>query len=102
MPSAADIVWWKPFAAAAAGRALLLLEAKRSEPITSQKILGVLLYEPCIIAGFAFLAWHAFSGVQSEDIRLTATVLLAWTGQRGLEMLLSRFLPARPPGASAP
>jgi hypothetical protein len=98
-----DIAWWTPFAAAAAGRALLLLEAKRSEPLTWQKILGVLLYEPCIIAGFAFLAWHANAGVPSEDVRLTATVLLAWTGQRGLELLVSRFLPARNPGSgSAP
>ena len=92
-----DMAWWKPFLAAAAGRALLLLEARRDHPVTWQRILGIMLFEPPIIAAFGILGWHLFGSVESENNRVVFTLILAWAGQRGLDLLLSRIIPPSPP-----
>lgn len=86
---------WKLLAAAGAGRALLLLEAKKGEEITWSKVVGTLLYEPFLILAFAFAGWHIFAAIESENWRISAMIFLAWGGQRGLEATLSRFLPTK-------
>ena len=91
-------VMGKAMAAAAAGRALLLLNATRSETPTITKICGVILYEIPLVCAFALLGWHgaALLGAQTEEWRITITVMLAWAGQRGLDMVLQRIFPPRP------
>lgn len=91
-------VWAKALAASAAGRALLLLSATRSETPSVAKLVGVALYELPLVGAFAVLGWHAAGvlGASSEEWRVTITVMLAWAGQRGLDMVLQRIFPPRP------
>lgn len=89
--------WLKAMAAAAAGRALLLLEARRDVPLTWRRVMTALLYEAPLIAAFALLGWHsaALLGMQNESTRIVATVMLANLGARGIDRLVSRVFPAR-------
>jgi len=87
--------WLKALAAAAAGRSLLLLQARRDTRLLSwQAVLTVLLYEVPLIAAFALLGWHAAALLQfdGENIRIVFTVLLAHLGARGIDLLVSRVL----------
>lgn len=90
-------VWAKALAASAAGRALLLLNATRSDRPSLAKIVGVMLYELPLVCAFALLGWHAAGviGASTEEWRVTITVMLAWGGQRGLDMVLQRVFPPR-------
>ena len=87
----------KALAAAAAGRALLLLNATRAEAPTLAKVIGIALYELPLVCAFAELGWHVAGliGAESEEWRVTITVMLAWAGQRGLDLLLQRLFPPR-------
>lgn len=87
----------KALAAAAAGRALLLLNATRAEAPTLAKVIGIALYELPLVCAFALLGWHVAGliGAESEEWRVTITVMLAWAGQRGLDLLLQRLFPPR-------
>ena len=97
-PSPDFWVWAKALGAAAAGRALLLLSATRSEAPSLAKLVGIALYELPLVCAFALLGWHVASiiGAEAEDWRITLTVMLAWTGQRGLDLVLQRIFPPRP------
>lgn len=88
----------KAMAAAGAGRALLLLTATRSDTPSLRKIVGIMLYEIPLVCAFALLGWHLASilGAHTEEWRITVTVMLAWAGQRGLDMALQRIFPPRP------
>ena len=89
--------WLKALAAAAAGRSLLLLQARRdTRPLSWHAVLTVLLYEVPLIAAFALLGWHAAALLHSdsENIRIVFTTLLAHVGARGMDRLISRVLPA--------
>lgn len=88
----------KALGAAAAGRVLLLLlNATRSEKPSLAKLLGVALYEVPLVCAFAILGLHfaAIVGAASDEWRITITVMLAWTGQRGLDLVLQRIFPPR-------
>lgn len=86
----------KALGAAFAGRALLLLEARRDMPITLRRILTAVLWEVPLIAAFALLGWHGAEllGLESESGRIVLTALLANLGARGLDRLVSRVLPS--------
>lgn len=88
----------KALAAAMAGRALLLLNATRAETPSFAKILGIALYELPLVCAFALLGWHVAGllGAESDEWRVTVTVMLAWAGQRGLDLVLQRLFPPRP------
>ena len=94
----------KALAAAAAGRALLLLNATRSETPSWRKVLGIALYELPIICAFALLGWHVSTIFQADadEWRITLTVMLAWTDQRGLDLILQRLFPSRPNDGGRP
>jgi hypothetical protein len=85
----------KALAAAFAGRALLLLEARRDMPITLRRVLTAVLWEVPLIAAFALIGWHAAEllGFESESARIVLTALLANLGARGLDRLVARILP---------
>ncbi len=87
----------KAMAAAGAGRALLLLNATRAEAPSLAKVVGIMLYEIPLVCAFALLGWHVASilGAQTEEWRITVTVMLAWAGQRGLDLVLQRVFPPR-------
>lgn len=87
----------KALGAAAAGRVLLLLNATRSEQPSFAKLIGVALYEVPLVCAFALLGWHiaAIVGAATEEWRITITVMLAWAGQRGLDLALQRLFPPR-------
>lgn len=87
----------KALAAAMAGRALLLLNATRAETPSLAKVAGIILYELPLVCAFALLGWHvaALLGAQSDEWRVTVTVMLAWAGQRGLDLVLQRLFPPR-------
>ena len=89
-------VWLKALAAAAAGRSLLLLQARRDVPLTLRNLLTAILYEAPLIAAFALLGWHvaAVLGSEHESTRIVLTVMLANLGARGIDRLISRVLPA--------
>lgn len=92
----------KALAAAAAGRALLILNATRQETPSVAKLVGIALYEVPIICAFALLGWHVtpLLNANTEEWRITATIMLAWTGQRGLDLVLQRMFPQKhPPSA---
>lgn len=88
--------WLKALAAAAAGRSLLLLQARRDVPLTLRRALTAILYEAPLIAAFALLGWHAAAsmGLEHESTRIVLTVMLANLGARGIDRLISRILPA--------
>lgn len=90
----------KAMAASAGGRALLLLSATRSEAPTLAKIVGVLLYEIPVVCAFALLGWHVAGlfGARTDEWRITVTMMLAWAGQRGLDLVLQRVFPPKPGG----
>jgi hypothetical protein len=85
----------KALAAAFAGRALLLLGARRDQPITWRAIATVVLWELPLIAAFALVGWHAADliGMDKESGRIVVTAMLAHVGARGLDRLLDRMLP---------
>ncbi len=97
-PDAAAIA--KALGAAFAGRALLLLEARRDMPITVRRILTAVLWEVPLICAFAILGWHVAPvlGMDDENARVVVTTLLANIGARGVDRLVSRILPAPPAG----
>jgi len=88
-------VWIKALAAAAAGRSLLLLQARRDVPLTLRRALTAILYETPLIAAFALLGWHAAAllSLEHESTRIVLTVMLANLGARGIDRLISRVLP---------
>lgn len=88
----------KALLASAAGRALLLLQARRDVRVTWQKALAVLLYEPPLILAFAFLGWQATGafGLDSEEWRLTVVSLVSWSGMKGVDLIMERLFPVRP------
>jgi hypothetical protein len=90
---------FKALAAAFAGRALLMLEARRDLPITARRILTAVLWEVPLICAFAMIGWHLapLLGLDNENGRVVVTTLLANLGARGLDRLVSRILPAPPP-----
>jgi hypothetical protein len=90
-------IWAKALAASAAGRALLLLNATRSDTPSLQKVIGIALYELPLVCAFALLGWHVAGliGAATEEWRVTITIILAWAGQRGLDMVLQRVFPPR-------
>jgi hypothetical protein len=83
----------KALAAAFAGRALLLLNARRDEPITWRAIVAVALWEIPLIAAFALIGWHAAEvmGLHSESARVVVTAVLAHVGARGLDQIVARI-----------
>lgn len=85
----------KALAAAFAGRALLLIDARRDAPITLRRILTAVLWEMPLIAAFALIGWHAADllGFERESARIVLTALLANLGARGLDRLITRILP---------
>lgn len=85
----------KALGAAFAGRALLLLEARRDTPITLRRVLTAAFWEIPLIAAFALIGWHAAAliGLESESGRVVLTALLANLGARGIDRLVSRILP---------
>lgn len=85
----------KALAAAAAGRALLLLDARRDVPITWRRVTTVLLWEIPLIAAFALIGWHGAEllGLENDSAQIVLTCLLANLGARGLDRLVSRVLP---------
>lgn len=85
----------KALAAAAAGRSLLLLEARRDVPITFRRVLTAIVWEVPLIAAFALIGWHAAEvlGMDNDSWRIVLTALLANLGARGLDRLISRVLP---------
>lgn len=93
-PEAAPIV--KALGAAFAGRALLLLEARRDMPITMRRIMTAVLWEVPLIGAFAMIGWHLapMLGFDNENGRVVVTTLLANLGARGLDRLVARILPA--------
>lgn len=98
-PGAPDFwVVVKALMAAAAGRALLILNATRQETPSVQKLIGVALYEIPVTCAFALLGWNVapLLGAHADEWRVTLTVILAWTGQRGLDTVLQRVLPSQP------
>lgn len=86
----------KALGAAFAGRALLLLDARRDMPITVRRILTAVLWEVPLICAFAMIGWHLapLLGLDHENGRVVVTTLLANLGARGLDRLVARFLPA--------
>ena len=91
-------VMGKALAAAGAGRALQLLSATRAERPSVAKIVGIILYELPLVCAFALLGWHVAGviGAESDEWRVTVTVIMAWSGQRGLDLVLQRLFPPRP------
>lgn len=85
----------KALAAAFAGRALLLLDARRDTPITLRRIITLVLWETPLIAAFALIGWHGAGllGLENESGRIVLTALLANLGARGLDRLASRIIP---------
>lgn len=100
--SADTVVWLKALGASAAGRVLLLLSATREDKPSLAKLLGIMLYEIPLVCAFALLGWHVapILGATDDNWRVTGTVMLAWGGQRGLDMLLQRFFPPNRGGGS--
>ncbi len=92
----------KALGAAAAGRALLILNATRQETPSIAKLVGIALYEVPIICAFALLGWHIspLLNATTEEWRITATIMLAWTGQRGLDLVLQRLFPTKHPSGT--
>jgi hypothetical protein len=88
----------KALAAAAAGRALLLLHARRDVPLTWRRAATALLYEVPLIAAFALIGWHGAEllGLENPSARIVLTCILANLGARGLDRLVSRVLPPSP------
>jgi hypothetical protein len=88
----------KALAAAAAGRALLLLNARRDVPITLRRVTTAVFYEVPLIAAFALIGWHgaALLGLDNDSGRIVLTCILANLGARGLDRLITRVLPAQP------
>jgi hypothetical protein len=86
----------KALAAAAAGRALLLLAAKRDAVPSWAKLCAIALYELPLIGALAFVGWHAAGWLwqsADDDARVVITVMLAWSGQRGADLIMSRLWP---------
>lgn len=85
----------KALAAAFAGRALLLLNARRDTPITARAMVTVVVWEIPLIAACALIGWHAAEllGFHDESARIVVTALLAHAGARGLDRLMARILP---------
>lgn len=102
-PGPDSMVILKALAAAAAGRALQLLNATRKDTPSLAKLLGIALYELPLVCAFALIGWHAAGlvGASTDEWRITFTVMLAWAGQRGLDMLLQRLFPSRDGDKSA-
>lgn len=96
-PSPDAWVMAKALAAAAAGRALLILEATRRETPSLAKLAGIALYEIPLVCAFALLGWHVamLFGAASEEWRITVTVMLAWSGQRAFDLVMQRVWPPR-------
>lgn len=88
----------KALAAAAAGRALLLLNARRDVPLTFRRMATAILYEVPLIAAFALIGWHGAEvmGLENDSGRIVLTCILANLGARGLDRLVSRVLPPSP------
>ncbi|MBR0651345.1 hypothetical protein GXW78_16855 [Roseomonas terrae] len=97
-PDTAPII--KSLGAAFAGRALLILEARRDMPITTRSVLTLIIWEVPLIVAFALIGWHAASllGFDSENGRVVLTALLANIGPRGIDRLVDRLLPPPPTG----
>jgi hypothetical protein len=85
----------KALAAAAAGRALLLLDVRRDLPITWRRFATAIVWEVPLIAAFALIGWHgaALLGLDNDSGRIVLTTLLANLGARGLDRLVWRLLP---------
>lgn len=85
----------KALAAAAAGRALLLLDVRRDPAITWRRAATVILWEIPLIAAFALIGWHGAQllGLDNDSAQIVLTCLLANLGARGLDRLVSRVLP---------
>lgn len=96
-PSPDAWVMAKALAAAAAGRALLILDATRRETPSLAKLFGIVLYEIPLVCAFALLGWHAAAilGASADEYRITITVVLAWSGQRGIDLILQRIWPPK-------
>lgn len=97
-PDTAPIV--KSLGAAFAGRALLLLEARRDMPLTLRTLITLAIWEVPLIVAFALIGWHAAGlfGLDSESGRVVLTALLANIGPRGMDRLVDRILPGPPSG----
>lgn len=87
----------KALAAAAAGRTLLMIYARSYRPLSLPTLAVLLAYEIPIVCAFALLGWNAASlmGLETDNEKIVATILLSHFGKIALDALLERILGPR-------